>query len=126
MFEAHYSNMMNQFVHSKKLQDIKNDNFRGLQDYFHDKNLANARLKFKIRTKMVEKVPANFKNRYFYNEAGVNCSSCKVELTQNHLTLCPARAVMREGLDMGKFDDIVTYFKRYLTEAKKAEKEAGS
>ena len=75
---------------------------------------------------MVEKVPANFKNRYYYNETGVNCSSCKVELTQNHLTLCPARAVMREGLDMSKFDDIVTYFKRYLTEAKKAEKEAGS
>ena len=125
VFEAHYSNMMNQFVHSKKLQDIKNNHFRGLQDYFHDKNLANARLKFKIRTKMVEKVPANFKNRYFYNEGGVNCSSCKVELTQNHLTLCPARAVMREGLDMRKMDDVVTYFRRYLSEVKNTERGAG-
>ena len=74
--------MMKQFEHSKKLQDIKNDHFRGLQDYFHDKNLANARLKFKIRTKMVEKVPEHFKNKYFYNETGVNSDKCKVELTQ--------------------------------------------
>ena len=62
----------------------------------------------------------------FFNKAGVNCSTCKVELTQNHLTLCPSRSVLKEGLDMSKFDDIVTYFKRYLTEAKKAEKKAGS
>ena len=55
IFEAHYKDMMNQFIHSKKLKDIENDWFRGLQDYFHDKNLKNARLKFKMRTKMVEK-----------------------------------------------------------------------
>ena len=74
---------------------------------------------------MVEKVPGNFKNRYYYNEAGVNCSSCKVELTQNHLTLCPARANMREGLDMSKLDDAVTYFRRYLSEVKNTERGAG-
>ena len=74
---------------------------------------------------MVEKVPGNFKNRYYHNEAGVNCCSCKVELTQNHLTLCPARASMREGLDMSKLDDAVTYFRRYLSEVKKKESGAG-
>ena len=125
IFEAHYKDMMNQFIHSKKLKDIENDHFRGLQEYFHDKNLKNARLKFKIRTEMVEKVPGNFKNRYYYNEAGVICSCCKVELTQNHLALCPARANMREGLDMRNLDDAVTYFRRYLSEVKNTERGAG-
>ena len=126
IFEAHHKDMMKQFDHSKKLKDIKDDNFRGLQDYFHDKNLTNARMKFKIRTKMVENVPGNFKNRYHYNEIGVNCSNCNVEMTQNHLVICPERTILREGLDMSKLDDAVIYFRRYLTEAKKTEDVAGS
>ena len=126
IFEAHHKDMLQQFENSKKLKDIKDDNFRGLQDYFHDKNLTNARMKFKIRTKMVENVPGNFKNRYHFNEIGVNCSSCYVEMTQNHLTLCPERNIMREGLDMGNLDDLVIYFKRYLTEVKKTERGAVS
>ena len=126
IFEAHHKDMLQQFENSKKLKDIKDDNFRGLQDYFHDKNLTNARMKFKIRTKMVENVPANFKNRYHFNEIGVNCSSCYVEMTQNHLTLCPERNIMREGLDMGNLDALVIYFKRYLTEVKKTERGAVS
>ena len=60
IYEAHYDNMMKLFDQSKKLQDIKNDNFRSYQSYFHDKNLSNARLKFKICAKMVENVPGNF------------------------------------------------------------------
>ena len=54
-FKAHFKDMMKQFQHSKKLSDIKDDNFRSLQEYFRVKNLTNARLKFKIWTKMVEK-----------------------------------------------------------------------
>ena len=100
VYEAHYKAMLNLFEKSKKLQDIKNDNFRGMQSYFNDKNLANSRMKFKIRTKMVEKIPGNFKNRYKFSESGLNCSSCKIELTQAHCALCPARAELRQGLDM--------------------------
>ena len=48
-----------------------------------------------------------------------------VELTQNHLTLCPERINMREGLDMRKMDDVVTYFRRYLSEVKNTERGAG-
>ena len=50
---------MSQFKGSKKLEDIRHNNFRVLQGYFNDKNLENARLKFKIRTKMLEKIPGN-------------------------------------------------------------------
>ena len=75
---------------------------------------------------MVEKVPGNFKNRYIYNETGVNCSDCNVELTQNHLALCPARASMRRGLNISNLDDAVIYFRRYLADVKKTEERAGS
>ena len=39
---------MSQFEGSRKLEDIRHDNFRVLQAYFNDKNLENARLKLKI------------------------------------------------------------------------------
>ena len=107
IFEAHHSSLLCQFETSKKLEAIKNDNFRQIQEYFNDKNLANARLKFNIRSKMVDKIPGNFKNRYKYSEEGLNCSDCKVEMTQDHCSICPARSDIREGLDMSSLDDAV-------------------
>ena len=52
--------MINLFETSKQIKNIKNYNFRGMQDYLNDKNLANSRMKFKIAAKMVENVPGNF------------------------------------------------------------------
>ena len=119
IFEEHHSNMMKQFESSKKLKDIQGDNFRQIQEYFKDKNIASSRLKFKIRSKIVEKIPGKFKIRYKYNEEGLNCSHCKVEFTQSHYEICPARASLREGRDMKSMDDLVVYFQRYLTQEKK-------
>ena len=64
IYEAHYKAMMVLFENSKKLKDIKNDDFRGMQFYFNDKNLTNSRMKFKICTKMVENIPGNFKKTF--------------------------------------------------------------
>ena len=60
--KSHFDNMMSQFEGSKKLQDIKTDNFQNIQDYFNDKNLESAKMKFRIRTKMVKDIPGNFEN----------------------------------------------------------------
>ena len=92
--------MLSQFEASKKLEYIKNDNFRQMEEYFRDKNIVNARMKFKIRSKVVEKITENFKNRYKYNEEGLNCIEFLTEMTQFHRTNCPARATLGEGLDM--------------------------
>ena len=51
---SHYEDMMSQFDSSRKLQDIKGSDFSSLQTCFNDKNLENARIKFKIRTKMLK------------------------------------------------------------------------
>ena len=42
-------------------------------------------------------------NIYKYNEEGVRCLHCKVEFTQPHCEICPARASLREGLDINQW-----------------------
>ena len=54
-----------------------------------------------------------------------NNNNGKVEMTQNHLIICPAREKFREGLSMSKLDDMDLYFRRYLTDVKKSESKAG-
>ena len=108
--------MMGLFEGSSKLQDIKNDDFSAIQGYFDDKNLENARTKFKIRTKMLEKIPGNFKNRYQNQENGLKCNLCPEEMSQNHCIVCPERTEMRTGLNMNNLDDLVDYFGQILSE----------
>ena len=57
--KSHYSDMISLF--EGKLEDIRYVSFSQIQDYFNDKNLDSARMKFRIRTKMLEKIPGNFK-----------------------------------------------------------------
>ena len=52
--KSHHAHMMSLFEGSKKLEDIRHDNCQNFQPSFDDKNLESARLKFKIRTKMLE------------------------------------------------------------------------
>ena len=113
---SHYEHMMHLFEGSSKLQDIKEDNFETMQLYFNDKNLDSARTKFKIRTKMLEKIPGNFKNRYKNQENGLKCDLCPAEMTQNHCLICPERQELRKNLNMENLDDLVIYFRQILSE----------
>ena len=116
IFDAHYKEMMTKFQESRKLTNIKDDDFRTLQEYFNDRNIGTARMKFKIHTKMVDKIPGNIKNKFRYKEAGLNCTFCKDKFTQVHCTICPARAEFRKGLEITKLYDMVVYFRRFLTD----------
>ena len=118
--KSHFDNMMSQFEGSKKLQDIKMDNFQHFQDYFNDKNLESARMKFRIRTKMVKDIPGNFKNKFKNTSNGLTCSLCPSEMTQNHCIICPERVLMRQDLVMTDLDDLVIYFKRILSDKDKS------
>ena len=60
IYKSHYEDMISCFERSRRLQDIKNSDFSKVQPYFNDRSLENARTKFKIRTKMLEKVPGHF------------------------------------------------------------------
>ena len=113
---SHYEHMMQLFEGSSKLHDIKEDDFRSMQLYFNDKNLESARTKFKIRTKMLEKIPGNFKNLYKNQENGLKCDLCPDEMTQNHCLICPERLELRKNLDMKNLDDLVSYFGQLLSD----------
>ena len=75
-----------------------------MQPYFNDGSIENDRTKLKIRTKMLEKVPENFKNMHKNIENGLKCDLCPEEMTQNHCVLCPERKEDRKGLDMNNLD----------------------
>ena len=113
---ANYESMMQQFEGSRKLEDIKFDDFTNMQEYFNDRNLERARMKFKIRTKMVETIPCNFKNKYKNVPNGLKCKFCPDDMTQNHCLTCQGREQLREDLDITQLDDLVIYFQRILKE----------
>ena len=58
--KSHQEDMLSQFDHSSKLQVIKNSDFSGFQAYFNDESIEKVRTKFKIRSKMLEKISGNF------------------------------------------------------------------
>ena len=60
---SHHTHMMSLFEGSNKLKDIKHDSFLNSQPYFDDKDLESARMKFKIRTQMLERIPGNYKKQ---------------------------------------------------------------
>ena len=113
---SHHTHMMSLFEGSNKLKDIKHDSFLNIQPYFDDKDLESARMKFKIRTQMLERIPGNYKNKYKYQENGLKCNLCLEEMTQAHCKICPERISIRKDLDLENLDDLVIYFKHILTD----------
>ena len=52
--------MMTQFQGSEKLVVVQNLYFSKIKEYFNDTNLQNERFKFKIRTKILDKIHGIF------------------------------------------------------------------
>ena len=87
----------------------------------HFKSVNTGRLAFKIRVKMVENIPANFKGKFKNNSDGLifkNCTSGDI-LSQSHCLICPDWLEIRQGLDMEKLEDLTTFFTRLLLERAK-------
>ena len=107
---------------SKKLQEIVADDFAKPQSYFNHKSIENGRMAFKIRSKMIKEIPANFKNKF--KEEDQVCKFCQEKklLSQSHCLLCPAWEQQREGLDLKNIDDLVIFFREMLSEMDKEEK----
>ena len=82
IFEHHYHEMVEEVKSKKKLENIKEDDFREVQQYFGDKSVENTRMGFMIRTQMVPKIPGNFKNKYRVRgteREGLVCTECPEE-----------------------------------------------
>ena len=57
IFNHHYNDMMNIVKTKTKLENIKDEDFSDVQEYFKEKSVENTRLAFKIRTQMVAEIP---------------------------------------------------------------------
>ena len=107
---------------SGKLEPIKDEDFRTVQDYFSDKSVESVRMGFKVRSQMVPEIPGNFKNKYKHaGEGGLKCKYCDegAIMTQSHCVVCPAWGELRRGLDMTDIRDLVKFFRKLLEERAK-------
>ena len=129
IWKHHSMDFKMELSESKKLKDIKEDDFSKVQDYFHGKSVANTRMAFKIRTQMVSEIPANFKNKFKKKgEDGLICTHCEEgkELSQSHCVECSAWVQLREGLDLSNIMDLVAFFRKLLAERARLEAESVS
>ena len=97
----------------EKLKDVVNGDFRKEQLYMEEKALDNARMAFRIRTKMVKNVKTNFKNMYKDN---LMCEECdaNAEETQEHMLECPGWKEEMGTLDATNMKDKVEFFLRVM------------
>ena len=123
IWKHQYADIKKELSTSKKLKDIKDDDFSEVQEYFKGKSVENTRMAFKVRCQMVADIPANFKNKYKKKEEGLECSYCaeKKEMSQGHCLECPAWSELRIGLDVTNIMDLVVFFRRLLTERARME-----
>ena len=114
IFYSNYKDMKTEMEKYEKLEDIKHEDFRKEQDYMHGKSVEKARLAYRIRTKLVNRVKMNFKNMYKNN---LKCETCKDENeTQEHVMVCPRWEEERRGLDLMRMEDMVKFFTNILKE----------
>ena len=90
----HYQDMKKELSDSKKLMDIKEEDFSEVQDYFKEKSIWNTRMAFKVWTKILTEIPAHVKNKF-----------------------------KRVGSDLTNSMDMVTFFRKLSDERTRLEKE---
>ena len=59
IFEHHCKDMVEIVNKQTKLEGIKREDFRNIQEYFDEKSIENSRMSFKIRSQMVLDIPGN-------------------------------------------------------------------
>ena len=115
IYYHNYKEMKLEVFSYKKLEEIQNEDFRELPDYMHDKSIENARMAFRIKSGMVNRIKMNYKGSYKHN---LKCEKCELEEneTQCHAMVCPGWSEERDGLDLAKMSDMVLFFQRILEE----------
>ena len=97
----------------KKLLHKINEKYE-MKPYFKELRVEEARLKFRLETKMVD-AKFNFKNKKDYSSDLWKCDSCESAIeTQSHLLWCPAYQKLRNGKDLENDEHLVKYIQKVL------------
>ena len=91
------------------------------KDYLKSLHLADARLRFSIRSKMTRTVQMNFKGEPKYSKNLWKCLDCQIPDTQEHIVRCPVYQPLRVGKDLNKDKDLVDYFRKVIDRRQKIE-----
>ena len=91
-----------------------------------NKSVSIGRMAFKIRSKMVTDIPANFKNKLKSKKddnKGLICGYCNEQeiMDQAHCIQCVKWMDLRDGLDLSNIEDLVTFFSKMLLYSQKGE-----
>ena len=120
IFYHNYKEMKQELASYKKLEEIKDEDFREAQNYLEIKAVSKVRMAFRIRSKMLKKKKLNFKSTH----SDLNCDKCdlKIEESQAHTMMCPGWEEERRGLDLHQIEDTVLFFTRVLQDKGRKEK----
>ena len=98
----------------RKCSQLKRDKILeetfGKKKYLESMSLVESREMFRIRNKTMKTRMKMKSNENFFREL-LKCHECHNIDTQLHLLWCPAYAHLREGKDINKDRDLVTYFR---------------
>ena len=98
-----------------KCETVLLENF-GLKLYFKNLTVTEARIKFRIKTKMIH-AKLNFRNDRRNSQLNWICESCENSCieSQSHIMWCEAYSYLRDGLDLKSDKDLVNYFTEVAT-----------
>ena len=101
--------------HYKKLDQINHETEEyTIKTYMKKFNLADARLKFALRTRMTRTVQTNFKGNPNYKSNDWKCQDCNVLDTQEHIVRCPLYKSLRTDKDLSSDKDLIDYFRKVI------------
>ena len=92
-----------------------------LKDYLKTMTLSKARMKFRIRTKMVENIAFNYSSDPKFTNRLWLCTHCDRMDSQSHVIICEGYKHLREGKDLNSDTDLVDYFKGVISLREKLE-----
>ena len=96
----------------KKLDDLVEGEDGLLKEYMRIKNIAESRIMFRIRTKMLN-LKDNMRGQFKTNLDCRACNTREIE-SQTHVLSCTGYADIRVGLDMSNDKDLIAYFAQVM------------
>ena len=97
----------------EKLESMQSESF-GLKDYLKELSLEQARVLFRVRTRMV-KCKLNQSSQRANKAKLWRCDDCGNIDSQSHILHCPAYQDLRTGKDLKSDIDVANYFKQVLS-----------
>ena len=102
--------------------ELENNDFK-LKSYCKTFNLFDARLRFKIESKMTPTIRMNFQSDSEFTRLLWACPGCSIpgdvtgaRDTQNHVLICDSYAKFREGRNLNVDEDLVSFFKAVIND----------